>query len=632
MTENSAEINPKKKHIYIIDEAGAVRGFVKKALTELDEYQVIEFESGHKGFSFLNENSSYPAPHILIFESKFRDLEAITQLKKLRKIPAYRNIPVIIFTNNHDKKQQNLFLQSGADEFLIKPSTPENLFLKVKTLLTNQDELTKLKIGQSDKAILMVNDNPQILEKTRSILSKNGYCVISCGNSLTALKKWQLKIRIAIIDINLPDIDGLTLAETVKNRFSNSKIILTVNAIEKEEIARASMLGIKDIIKHPITYNDLLLKIEAMLEPTPPIEKIELEKPYLSRLMAGIRPLPPVIDGNFSLPFEILLKLFDSYSELEQKQIIMADSSIWAMDNKIFDSIESKEPIIQEGRTVKKKMIQALVKANINPNGTILDFSGKEINYIKIIKSYDLGVFLFEKEPIDSTRIESKLSSSEFTKVILQEMPSGRKGEVIEAMVNIFGYLDLYFYYYELEKTNNNMLLHWLSVSFLSMIAVSRILEKSKFKIQERIKKALISLLGICGFLHDIGANKHICFKMPESDKYFDTYHAHIEKGFNTIEKVRIFECLKYVIKDHHKDLNTWSSKYDSCTKIVQIANDIDNLIMNNGVYMHGKKINPSPEPYSTEETCLIMLDYARRGVYDWELVEEFIIAIKGRL
>ncbi|MHC4870792.1 MAG: response regulator [Planctomycetota bacterium] len=623
MADAQVDIDSSKKQIYIIDEARAVRTFVKKALEDLTDYQVVEFESGHKGFSFLTGSSDVPPPQLLVFESKFRDIEAISMLKGLRGNTATKNIPVIIFTNNADKKNMILFLQSGADEYLKKPSNAQAFSAKVQSLLKNQAEMTKLKTGEADKAVLVVDDNPDNLEETRALLSKAGHCVISCGNALNALRIWQLKVGIAMLDIDLPDIDGINLAEAVKNRFSNAKIILTANDVKDEDVVRAKGSGIAEIMKKPIQERKLLEKIEKLMQPSPPIGSVEIEKQYKARLLSGMRPLPPVLEGNISLTFDTIEKLFEKHDEIDEKQVLMSDAAVWVVEDRFTETTEGREPAIQEGRVIKKVNLETVQKYRAMKNGTALNSFDKITDSVPLIKTYDLGVFLYEKEPIDKGRIIDKLKESPFAEQVMENMDESLKEQALDVLENAFGYLDLYFYYFELENLDNEALLHWLSTSFLSAVMGHCLLNNAKAEVEEGDRKAITSLLAICGFMHDIGQMNDDFCSTRGSYNFFMRYPAHSDKGYEMLEKARIFECLKFVIRDHHKDLNEWSSKYDSCTKVVQVANDIDNFARKNGVFQFGSKVKPCPEHLSWGEACLMLLDQARNGVYEWEIVKE---------
>lgn len=628
MPDDQINIDAGKKQIYIIDEARAVRTFVNKALFELDGYQVIEFESGAKGFSFLTGECDLPMPELLIFESKFRDIEAVSMLKRIRQNPSTKNIPVIIFTNNKDKKQIITFLQAGADEYLFKPSNNEAFLAKVKSLLGSKEQLEKLDDDTIEKAVLVADDDPASLENMNRILSNDGFTVICCGNSLNALRKWRLKIGVALLDINLPDIDGISLAEAVKNRFSNAKIILIGKEVSPEDMAKANRAGIEEILKKPISERNLLEKIEKLMEPLPPIHKIEIEKQYRMRLLSPVKPLPPVIEGRMNISFDSIYDMFVKYPELDDKKVLMSAGSVWSTADRTMENVTNKEPAIPEGRQIKKNIVELIQNHRKEANGAAVDIQGRVLSLMPVEKSYDLGVFLYEKEPIDSERITNKLMESSFIKAILARMDSDCKEEALEILEGIFGYMDLYFYYYEFEKSKNKELLHWLTVAFVSVITAASYLDSLKEEISSEDRKVILSIVGMSGFLHDVGQFGGAVVFPRASEMFYQKYPVHVEFGYEMMEKLKIFECVKQVIKDHHKDLNHWSSKFDSCTKIVQLANDIDNYTRTNGVFYHGSSIHPSPESYSWEEACLMILDHSRNGVYDWEMVKNFYKAV----
>lgn len=64
-----------------------------------------------------------------------------------------------------------------------------------------------------DKIILLVDDEPAILQMCQSILKENGFeNIVTANTALSALERMSAKPDMAVLDVMLPDMDGFMLA------------------------------------------------------------------------------------------------------------------------------------------------------------------------------------------------------------------------------------------------------------------------------------------------------------------------------------------------------------------------------------------------------------------------------------
>ena len=89
-----------------------------------------------------------------------------------------------------------------------------------------------------DKTILLVDDEPAILQMCKSILKENGFeNILTANTALSALEKMSVKPDMAILDVMLPDMDGFTLAKTIREQNITPILFLTakgeINEIER---------------------------------------------------------------------------------------------------------------------------------------------------------------------------------------------------------------------------------------------------------------------------------------------------------------------------------------------------------------------------------------------------------------
>ncbi len=115
------------------------------------------------------------------------------------------------------------------------------------------------------KRILCVEDNPQNMRLVRKILVHHGYEVLEAedGNTGIALALNE-KPDLILMDVNLPDIDGLEATSIIKAQSSVPILALTANAMYGDE-ERCLAAGCDGYISKPVSKNILLDKLVSVL-------------------------------------------------------------------------------------------------------------------------------------------------------------------------------------------------------------------------------------------------------------------------------------------------------------------------------------------------------------------------------
>ena len=117
--------------------------------------------------------------------------------------------------------------------------------------------------------ILYIEDNPQNMRLVRKMLKIGGYEMLEAANGLDGLDMVANEHpRLVLIDINLPDIDGIEVTKRLKAdpELRNIPVVaLTANAMfgDKERFLDA---GCDGYIAKPVSKNELLTTVAEFLE------------------------------------------------------------------------------------------------------------------------------------------------------------------------------------------------------------------------------------------------------------------------------------------------------------------------------------------------------------------------------
>jgi len=117
--------------------------------------------------------------------------------------------------------------------------------------------------------ILIVDDEPDLVQTLQDRLEMNGYSITTAGNGKEGLEKAvQEKPDIVLLDVIMPIMDGLEMLEALrKNPQSKDCAVIMVTArSQRQDIVRAKTCGIEDYIVKPFNLGELIEKIENVLE------------------------------------------------------------------------------------------------------------------------------------------------------------------------------------------------------------------------------------------------------------------------------------------------------------------------------------------------------------------------------
>ncbi len=116
--------------------------------------------------------------------------------------------------------------------------------------------------------ILVIDDEPDILELIRYNLDKHGYqvtCVPSGEEALTHLRRHRPAL--VVLDLMLPDVDGLDVCKTMKHdtHMAQIPIIMLTARGEEVDVVTGLELGADDYLTKPFSPRVLLARIKAVL-------------------------------------------------------------------------------------------------------------------------------------------------------------------------------------------------------------------------------------------------------------------------------------------------------------------------------------------------------------------------------
>lgn len=114
--------------------------------------------------------------------------------------------------------------------------------------------------------VLLVDDDESILRVVRKYFEKAGFTAFQASNARQALDALDsVSIDLVVLDIMLPDGDGVSLCERIRRQSGTPVIMMTAKGAVEEKIS-AFKKGADDYIVKPFDPNELIARAQALLK------------------------------------------------------------------------------------------------------------------------------------------------------------------------------------------------------------------------------------------------------------------------------------------------------------------------------------------------------------------------------
>lgn len=150
--------------------------------------------------------------------------------------------------------------------------------------------------------VLVIEDDRQIVRTLRTSLQARGYDVLAAQDGSSALSVLRTDaIDLVILDLGLPDVDGLEVLARLRAFADQPVIVLTVRDSQAEKVAALDR-GADDYVIKPFDMEELLARMRAALRRVTPDDRhrvhhagdvvIDLDKKLVTRQGVGVHLTP----------------------------------------------------------------------------------------------------------------------------------------------------------------------------------------------------------------------------------------------------------------------------------------------------------------------------------------------------
>ena len=169
--------------------------------------------------------------------------------------------------------------------------------------------------------ILLVEDDPDTFEMVILFLEKQGFEVLHVEDGADVLSNVTLFMpNLIIMDIMLPNVDGLACTEQIR-KACNVPIIMLTARDTQEDVNSGFETGADDYLCKPFDMTELLLRINALLKRTQGhvyYEEWSIDESSLSAMFKGKRVLFSLVEFHlFALLFKSPTRVFSRYQIID---------------------------------------------------------------------------------------------------------------------------------------------------------------------------------------------------------------------------------------------------------------------------------------------------------------------------
>ena len=120
------------KTVLVVDDSRIMRNIVKNIFSELKiNSNFLDAENGKKAFQLLETNKV----NIVFLDWNMPEMDGMEFLKKVRAMPDYKDLPIVMVTSESAKYNVVEALQNGATDYIVKPIREKIFMEKISELV-----------------------------------------------------------------------------------------------------------------------------------------------------------------------------------------------------------------------------------------------------------------------------------------------------------------------------------------------------------------------------------------------------------------------------------------------------------------------------------------------------------------
>lgn len=116
-------------HALVVDDSRTVRKLLAQTLVNMG-FEVSEADNGRTALASLEARNE--PPQLILTDWNMPEMNGLEFLRAVRRESCYKGVPVVMVTTETEISQMTTALEAGANEYVMKPFTPDILADKLR--------------------------------------------------------------------------------------------------------------------------------------------------------------------------------------------------------------------------------------------------------------------------------------------------------------------------------------------------------------------------------------------------------------------------------------------------------------------------------------------------------------------
>lgn len=243
------------RRILIIDDDEFSRSILRGILECEPTLEIIEADNGQKALDHLCDGLR---PDLCLVDLVMPEVGGIELIRRIRRDPTLRTLRVAVASGSRNKDQIVALAQLNISGYLLKPFDPSKTLATVQQLLAPSSANPHLASRNLlARTVLLAEDSE--IERTvlRDIFkTETQWDIVEAKDGQEALNRLYAGLRpdLAIVDLRMPELDGYTLIQRVREDPSlrRLKVLVLSGEHDRDKVIQLARLQISGYLLKPI--------------------------------------------------------------------------------------------------------------------------------------------------------------------------------------------------------------------------------------------------------------------------------------------------------------------------------------------------------------------------------------------
>ena len=109
-----------------------------------DDFSVITKGNGKEALNWMQEGN---IPDIIIADINMPEMDGFAFIRQVRSSGFLKNIPMVVLSGSDSSENKIRCIESGADDFMVKPFNPKELAARVNSILRRSGKFNNKKVN-----------------------------------------------------------------------------------------------------------------------------------------------------------------------------------------------------------------------------------------------------------------------------------------------------------------------------------------------------------------------------------------------------------------------------------------------------------------------------------------------------